>query len=211
MKHFSLENLNHLSGRYRAQFINSITGAKSANLIGTIAEDGQTNLAIFSSVVHIGSKPPLLGFVLRPTTVERHTYHNIKANSKFTLNHIHTDMIDKAHQTSAKYGREISEFDAVGLEEEYLKDCKAPFVKSSRIKIACQYKNEYLIEENGCRLVIGEITDVYFDENFQAHDGFLDISKSESIGILGSDAYVKMTMLNRFEYAEPGKQLEVKE
>ena len=78
-------------------------------------------------MVHIGSKPPLLGFVLRPTTVERHTYDNIKATSEFTVNHIHADMIDKAHQTSAKYDRDISEFEAVGLQEEYLNHCKAPF------------------------------------------------------------------------------------
>lgn len=210
MKYLSSSDLNDLPSRYKAQFINSITGVKSANLIGSISEDGQTNLAIFSSVVHIGSNPPLLGFVLRPTTVERHTYNNIKATSEFTVNHIHADMIDKAHQTSAKYDRETSEFKAVGLQEEFLKDCKAPFVKSSRIKIACQYKNEYLIEENGCRLVIGEIISVYFDDSIQAADGFLDISKSESVGILDSDAYVKTTMLNRFEYAEPSQELKVK-
>ena len=210
MKHLSLKDLDDLSGRYKAQLINSITGVKSASLIGSISENGQTNLAIFSSVVHIGSKPPLLGFVLRPTTVERHTYDNIKAMSDFTINHIHPDIIDKAHQTSAKYDREISEFEAVGLQEEFLNNCKAPFVKSSRIKIACRYKNEYLIEENNCRLLIGEIISVYFDENILSHDGFLDISKCESVGILGNDAYVKTTMLNRFEYAEPRKELKVK-
>jgi len=211
MKHLALADINDLPSRYRAHLINSVTGVKSASLIGSISDDGKTNLAIFSSVIHIGSNPPLLGFILRPTTVERHTYNNIKATSEFTVNHIHTDMIDKAHQTSAKYESEISEFEAVDLDEEYLNDCKAAFAKSSRIKIACQYKNEYVIEENGCRLIIGEITDVYFDENIQSEDGFLDISKSESIGILGSDAYVKMDMLNRYEYAEPDKKLEMKE
>lgn len=211
MKYLSSKDLDDLSGRYKAQLINSITGVKSASLIGSISISGQTNLAIFSSVIHIGSKPPLLGFVLRPTTVERHTYDNIKATLEFTINHIHPDIIDKAHQTSAKYKKDISEFEAVGLQEEFLNDCKAPFVKPSKIKIACQYKNEYLIKENACRLIIGEITSVYFDDNIQAGDGFLDISKSESVGVLGNDAYVKTTMLNRFEYAEPGKKLEVKE
>ena len=49
---------------YRANFINSLTGFKSVNLIGTVNTTGQANLGIFSSIVHIGSNPPLLGYVV---------------------------------------------------------------------------------------------------------------------------------------------------
>ena len=44
----------------RLKLINSITGVKPANLIGTRSSDGITNLAIFSSIVHLGSNPPLI-------------------------------------------------------------------------------------------------------------------------------------------------------
>lgn len=210
MIYYNRKSLSELSSRKRAQLINSIGGIKSANLIGSISKTGQTNLAIFNSVMHIGSKPPLLGFILRPTTVERNTYDNILKTNTFTINHIKPDMIAQAHQTSAKYDKSISEFEAVDLEQEFLNDCKAPFVKASHVKIACQYQNEYFIEENGCRLIIGQITDVYFDENHQHKDGFLDLTKAESVGCIGTDAYVKTTLLKRFEYAKAGKVLDAK-
>ena len=59
--------------RKRAHLINSAGGFKSVCLIGTSDNLGNTNLAIFSSVVHIGATPPLISFIMRPDSVERHT------------------------------------------------------------------------------------------------------------------------------------------
>ena len=86
---------------YRLNLINSITGYKSAQLIGTQNNAGATNLAVFSSVIHLGSNPPLVGFILRPTTVPRHTFANLKETGVFTLNHISAPHIEDAHHTSA--------------------------------------------------------------------------------------------------------------
>ena len=73
---------------YRANFINTLTGFKSVNLIGTVNELGQTNLAIFSSIVHIGSNPPLVGYINRPVNAAQHTLANIQATGVYTINHI---------------------------------------------------------------------------------------------------------------------------
>ncbi|HAC24022.1 MAG TPA: hypothetical protein DCE81_03810 [Cytophagales bacterium] len=62
---------------YRANFVNSLTGFKSVSIIGTINAAGQTNMAIFSSLVHIGSDPALIGFINRPVTAAPHTLANI--------------------------------------------------------------------------------------------------------------------------------------
>ena len=66
MKHFTKGIIRDLDKVKRLNIINSITGIKPGNLIGTISEEKITNLAIFSSVIHLGSNPALLGFVLRP-------------------------------------------------------------------------------------------------------------------------------------------------
>ncbi len=68
----------------RLNLVNSCTGYKSANLIASISNDGKTNVAIFSSVTHLGSDPALIGFILRPTTVPRNTYKNIKEYGYFS-------------------------------------------------------------------------------------------------------------------------------
>ena len=44
-----------MDDRYRVFFVNSLSGFKSANLIGTASPDGIHNLCMVSSVVHIGS------------------------------------------------------------------------------------------------------------------------------------------------------------
>ena len=122
MHYFDSKDLEGLSKIYRLNLINSITGYKSANLIGTQSLNGKTNLAIFSSVIHLGSNPALIGFVLRPTTVPRHTYSNLKATGNFTLNTVTKDYIKEAHQTSAKYPEEISEFDVANFTVENKKN-----------------------------------------------------------------------------------------
>ena len=50
----------------RLNIINSISGIKPGNLIGTRSNEGQANLAIISSVIHLGSNPAYLGFIVRP-------------------------------------------------------------------------------------------------------------------------------------------------
>ena len=112
---------------FRLNLINSCTGFKSANLLGTKSLNGVSNVAVFSSITHLGSNPPLIGFILRPTTVPRDTYRNIKDTGIFTINHIYSDIIEDAHHTSAKYPDEISEFTKTDLEEEFLGNFAAPF------------------------------------------------------------------------------------
>ena len=61
---------------------------------------------------------PFVRFFLRPTEiVPRHTYLNIKQNSYYTINSVQEDFADQAHHTSAKYDRDISEFDIAKISQ----------------------------------------------------------------------------------------------
>lgn len=207
MTHFTAKDVQDMPSRSRAHFINSVTGFKSSNLLGTISKDGKTNLAIFSSITHLGSNPPLLGFVLRPRTVIRNTYDNLKSAGVFTVNHVHADIIHQAHQTSAKYPEGVSEFTATGLTEEYMEGFEAPFVKESRIKMGCTYENEYYLNENDCILVVARIEYIIFDESIQSEDGFMNLAKAGTVSATGLDGYALPTLLDRFSYAEPEKEI----
>ena len=55
--HIKKNEFENLDSFYRSNLVNSVVGIKQANLIGTISKSGITNLAIFSSVVHLGSHP----------------------------------------------------------------------------------------------------------------------------------------------------------
>lgn len=207
MVHYSKEDLKNLSSRYRAHFINSITGYKSANLLGTISQDSITNLAIFSSVIHLGSNPPLLGFVLRPTTVPRNTYDNLSKTKVFTVNHVNQNFIKEAHKTSAKYDGAVSEFDKTHLKAQFKDGFKAPYVKQARIQLGCTYVNEYFIQENGCYLIIGSIDHIYLDKELQANDGWVNLEKAQTVAIDGLDGYALPQILNRFSYAKPDEPI----
>ena len=195
-----IDQLEHL---YKINLINSVTGFKAANLIGTKSKNGKPNVAVFSSLVHYGSAPPILGFVLRPTTVRRNTYDNIKDTGYFTVNHIHKEIIEDAHHTSAKYPSDISEFDKTLLEEEYLNEFYAPFVKNSPVKIGLKYLEEYHIKANNTILVLGEILDLYVEERLVGDDGFVNLSKAKVATINGLDSYSIPETNQRLPYQRP--------
>ena len=203
--HFTRKNINDLEKIKKINLINSCSGYKSANLIGTISKEGITNVAVFSSVTHLGSNPPTLGFILRPTTVPRDTYKNILESGVFTINHIFEDIIEDAHHTSAKYEEVISEFDITGLEDEYYNDCIAPFVKGSPVQMEMKFIEEYHIKSNNVIHIIAEIKNLYVKDDILKEDGFLDLAKGKVAAINGLDAYAIADNNTRFNYQRPKK------
>ena len=201
MKTVSKEEISKMEKIERLNLINSCTGYKSANLIATKSADGKPNVAIFSSITHLGSHPALIGFIMRPTTVPRDTYKNIRETGYFTVNHITVDMIADAHHTSANYELGISEFDKTNLEEEYKNDILIPFVKGSPVQLYCKYVNEYYIKENDTIHVIASIENLFFDENLRHQDGWLQIDKGNVIALNGLDGYCLPKLVDRFQYA----------
>ncbi|MEM9363831.1 MAG: flavin reductase [Bacteroidota bacterium] len=205
MRHFSKTIIGSLPSRERANFINTISGYKSANLIGTQSKKGTSNLAVFNSVVHLGSNPALLAFVLRPLTVERHTYNNIKETSSYTINAITEEIYKAAHATSAKYESEQSEFAETGLTESYKDHFTAPYVLQSPIQIGCTYVNEYEIKENGCVFMVGAIEHIYIDQSILLQDHWCKLDEANLISIVGLDGYAKPQIVDRLSYAKPHK------
>ena len=203
MRHFELKELEGLSKIYRLNLINSVTGYKSAHLIGSISPSGDENLAVFSSIIHLGSNPALIGFILRPKTVPRNSHANMKSTGVFTLNAISSNQIEDAHHTSAKYPDNISEFDQTNLEPEIKEGWNAPYVKGAQIQIGCTYVNEYLIKENDTVLVVGKIKHLFIEEKLLGKDGWIQLDKGDIVSINGLDGYAIPTLIKRFEYARP--------
>ena len=196
------EQIKQTSRIKRLNIINSITGVKPANLIGSISDNGLSNLAIFSSIVHLGSNPALLGFILRPQhEVRRDTYDNIMQTKYYTINHIPSDYIKNAHYTSAKFDREDSEFERCKLTEEYLFDFDAPFVKESRVKIGLKLEEMLHIELNKCIMVIGSIHHLWVDNVAVEDDGQINLELLDDVGIGGLNSYYNLKRIAQFPYA----------
>ncbi|MEO9570164.1 MAG: flavin reductase [Polaribacter sp.] len=201
--HYNKKQIAEFPHLFKINLMNSISGFKSANLIATKSKDNFTNVAVFSSVMHYGSSPAILGFVLRPTTVARNTYNNIKETGFYTINAINGGIIDDAHHTSAKYPSEISEFDKTNLNSEYKNEFYAPFVKESPLKIGMKFLEEYFIKANGTILVLGEVIDLHFDDDLILKDGMLDLSAKKITTINGLDTYLIPKEKIKLSYQRP--------
>ena len=200
-----------LPQRFRARLVNSLSGFKSANLVGTADADGQPACCIVSSVVHLGSNPALLGVVFRPPGDDAHNYHNLSRSGHFTLSHVTAPIHEQAHQTSARYAVEVSEFEAVGLTPHWHGEgagrFPAPAVAESPVRIGLTVEEDMLLP-NSCRFVIGAVQWVDFASDLQAADGFLDLAAADTIAIGGLDAYHTAERVARLSYAKPHHPLE---
>lgn len=201
-KHFTIQELSTQEDRYRAKLINSLSGVKSANLIGTKSNYGQENVSIVSSVFHLGASPALIGFIIRPDKARRDTLNNIRENGFFTINHVNENIVLKSHQTSARYEKNESEFDQCGLCSEYINDHHAPYVKESHIKMALELVREENIPENGTHLIIAKIIHIVVPENIIEKDGHLNIQKAGSVAVTGLDEYQGLFSFGRLSYAK---------
>lgn len=194
------DDLNEMEKRSRTNLINSLSGYKSANLLGTRSSENQTNLAMISSVFHVGANPALAGFLMRPHTVPRHSLENILEQKDFTLNTVTSDMYEQAHQTAARYPREESEFQAVGFDEEYSDLLRAPYVAQSPIKSGLKLIETLTLEVNETVLVIGEIIELRIDEGLMGSDGHLNMNAAKMVAVSGLDEYHIAQSLGRRDY-----------
>ena len=204
-KSFSKKDLDQLDRIYRLNMINSISGYKPANLIGTKSHGGITNLAIFSSVVHLGSDPALLAFVMRPTTVERHTYDNIRNTGYYTINHVPADRTDMAHYTSAKFEEDQSEFESCSFESEYINDFYAPYVGSCGIRLGMKFVQEIPIAVNGTIMMIGAVEHLHIDQQAIDSDGAIDLERANTAALSGLNSYYSAKRVAKYPYARVGQ------
>jgi len=189
------KNIANMKRVERLKMINSICGIRGVHLIGTKSPGNITNLAIFSSVTHLGSNPSLLGFVSRPSEkVKRDTIANIMSTNYYTINSIHEGILDKAHKTSGKYLSSISEFDKCGFNHQYINNFYAPFIESSSIKIGMKFLQSIPIKHNNTCFVIGEI------ELIKCQYEILDENFKDGVGVIGLNSYYKSRKIKDIEY-----------
>jgi flavin reductase (DIM6/NTAB) family NADH-FMN oxidoreductase RutF len=197
------DDIAQFEQRYRTVFVNSLAGFRQAVLVGTKSRDNNSNLAIFNSLIHLGANPALLGLINRPDSVQRDTLQNIIETEEYTLNYIRSNVYEKAHQTSARYDKGISEFEKAGFEELYQPFCFAPFVKDAVVSIAMKLEEIIPIKINGTVMIVGSIKQVSIASEMIEADGFVALSNEDVLISQGLDAYFVSSPIGRLPYAKP--------
>lgn len=197
------QDVAQMEKTYRRNLINCLSGFKGLCLCGTVDLEGCTNLSLISSVIHMGAAPPLIGMLMRPHVVPRHTLENIETTGVFTLNHVNEAIYRQAHQTSARYPRDVSEFEATGLTPNVEGEIQAPYVAESSVRIGLRFKERHHITTNATILIVGEVQELYVPQSALAEDGYLDLEQAGSLTVNGLDGYARVTLIERLPYAKP--------
>jgi flavin reductase (DIM6/NTAB) family NADH-FMN oxidoreductase RutF len=201
MTKIKLPPYHKLESRFRVNLFQSVIGSRPVHLIGTRSSKGIANLAVFSSVMHLGSNPPYYGFISRPETVRRDTLSNIRQTGFFTINSIQASILEKSHQTSGKYPEDSNEFEMVGLTEIYPDEFLAPAVGESIVTIGLELHKIIPLEMNDTQMVIGSVMEVWVEDKFVDEEGFLQIDSNDPVlGVLGSDHYQQSRDFRRMPY-----------
>jgi flavin reductase (DIM6/NTAB) family NADH-FMN oxidoreductase RutF len=204
MQYFSHSDLLAAEKQFRTNLVNCLSGVRTAQLLGSQNAAKQTNLAIFNSAMHIGANPPLLGLIFRPLEAKQHSLQNILSSGYYTLNSVPTDRLASAHQCSARFEADVSEFDANGFTPWYSESHPAPFVAESALRIGLKLAQKINIESNGTMLIIGEVQEVWVAEGALERDGNLRFDLLDAAGVGGLDTYYRFEAAARFPYAKPG-------
>lgn len=202
---FTEKDINNWDKVFRLKLMNSITGYKGVHLIGSQNKEGVLNLGLFSSVFHVSSDPALVGIMVRPHTVPRHTLENIRLNHEFTINQVQAKFLKQAHYASANWDNEESEFDSCNLSPQFVDGIKAPFVLESDLKFACKLEEEIKLKTYNSILLVGSISYGDVSDKCINDDGQLDLEKINSVCVTGLNQYSFPKKLKYLPYARVEK------
>jgi flavin reductase (DIM6/NTAB) family NADH-FMN oxidoreductase RutF len=144
-----------------------------------------------------------MGLIHRPVSVEKHTYENIKSTGCFTINHVPKKLYKNAHQTSARYDRETSEFEACGFTPEVKGNLIAPYVAESYVQIGLTLEEEIKITSNDTLLLVGSIKEIYLAPGIIDEEGYIELAKANTILVQGLETYYSANYVERLPYAKP--------
>lgn len=201
--HFSRPDdwAQHKSRDFAAWF-SQLEGLRSPVAVGTRGSGGVANLAVFNSMTHIGSRPPYLALVFRPLTVERHSYDNLKATGVYTINHLPAARLDSLHATSAKYPREVSEFEACGL-TPVDSATGAPYVGEGTVGMQLRFEEEYFVRANDSVVVIGRVEELRLPKEASFAESRVDWAGLDGLVVNGLYHYYRVAHERTKAYAQP--------
>ena len=206
MNTISLEDINSWDSRQRANIINSLSGYKSPLLLAS-GDEKNPNIGIFSNVFHIGSNPPHLGIFFRPAGegIQRDSLKNILQYKHFTLNYISENQIELAHQSSARYPEQTSEFKELGLTPIFHQGIKAPTIKESKLSVVLELAEHIPVNVNNTSIVVGKIISIISSSPLITND-ILELENFSNVAVKGIDTYYSVSKKARLSYAKPEKR-----
>ena len=174
--------------------INGLIYPRPIAWVSTLSKDGQPNLAPFSFFNAFSFSPPTVA--IGPGSrkgVNKDTLRNIKDTGEFVVSVVTEDLAHLANATSAEFGPEINEWDALGIEGADSEIVKPQRVAISPAAFECRvFKIVDLGEPETPTnsLVIGRVLRIHVDDAML--DGSRPLSdKLQLVGRMGGPEYCR--------------------
>ena len=119
------------------------------------------------------------------------------------VNNVTKEIYRKAHQTSANYPEQVSEFKACELTPHFSDQISAPYVAESPLKIGLQLEETHAIQANGNTFVVGRIIEIIYPDQVVDENGHIDLSELTAMGVCGLEDYYTLEKKERLPYARP--------
>ncbi|KAH9096998.1 flavin reductase family protein [Aphanomyces euteiches] len=171
-------------------------------LLGTVGPDGVTNLAPYSFYTVASTSPPVVSVThVNPRAgVEKDTLANLRETKECQVNLVTEDLVEIMNASCGNYPRNVSEFEAVGIESTPGTKVNAPGVAKALVRMECTVREI---------LPIGNSHVMYLDVvRFAVHDSVsreggltVDDTLFTAVGKMGGNGYSKTA--DRLELVRP--------
>ncbi|MHC0433297.1 flavin reductase family protein [Streptomyces sp. O3] len=167
--------------------------------VSTVSAEGVDNLAPHSFFTIASLTPPIVQF----TSVGRKdSLRNVEATGQFVVNLAPEPLLEQINETATDFPREVSEFDAVGVERETSMRVKAPRVAGSPVALECELHSTLLLGDS--TVIFGRVVHAAIDESVLDRD-HPEVTRLRPLTRLGKDewgALGEVLDLRRVRYAD---------
>jgi flavin reductase (DIM6/NTAB) family NADH-FMN oxidoreductase RutF len=159
--------------------------------VTTLAPNGAVNVAPFSAFTFITYHPPTVGISIGLRRGElKDTARHIRDRREFVVNIASEDQLEDLHSSSAEYGKDESEAQALGLRLSACHTIATPRVAAAPISFECVLFDCIEFPE-GTSFMIGEVKVFHVRDDLLV-DGKIETSRLKPIARLGGPRYAKL-------------------
>ncbi|CAK4709562.1 hypothetical protein LEN26_013294 [Aphanomyces euteiches] len=198
-KHIDTKDLD---ARQAYQLLINTVVPRPTAWVSTVGADGVTNLAPYSFYTVASTSPPVVSVThVNPRAgVEKDTLANLRETKECQVNLVTEDLVEIMNASCGNYPRNVSEFEAVGIESTPGTKVNAPGVAKALVRMECTLREI---------LPIGNSHVMYLDVvRFAVHDSVsreggltVDDTLFTAVGKMGGNGYSKTT--DRLELVRP--------
>ena len=165
-------------------------------LVGSLDENGISNLAPFSFFNAFGANPPIIGFspaLSGRTGLPKDTLLNIKETEEFTVSIVNSSIVEQISLSSCEFDKNIDEFVKTGLTKYKSENIGAYGVQESNFIMECKLHDIISLGENpgSGNLILGEVLQFHINKSILTDTNQVDPYKLDPIARNGGSWYTE--------------------